>query len=107
MSRLYLLNSPVLTDHGLWRLSGPLDGAQARALVRDGFISAIGHESTARVLGAVLGVEVPMSRVRISLAPGDRALVFRLKTRPPEGALLDEAALRAMDWELSLLERLE
>jgi len=40
-------------------------------------------------------------------APGDRAIVLRLCERLSEGAVLDAEALRALPWELSLLERLE
>ncbi|HHJ12809.1 MAG TPA: DUF1874 domain-containing protein [Gammaproteobacteria bacterium] len=103
---LYLLNSPVLTDHGLWRFS-PLEASRARELASGGFVSAIGHEATARLLAEVLGVEVPVARIRASLAPGDAAIVLRLRERLPEGTVLDAAALRALPWELSLMERLE
>ncbi len=103
---LYLLNSPVLTDHGLWRFS-PLETECARELASGGFISAIGHEGAARLLSEVLGMEVPVARIRATLAPGDEAIVLRLRERLPEGAVLDADALRALPWELSLLERLE
>ncbi len=103
---LYLLNSPVLTDHGLWRFS-PLSVEAARALAGEGFVSAIGHAGAARFLTGLLGVEVPVNRIRASLRPGDRALVLRLKERLPEGVVLDAEAMAAIPWELSLLERLE
>lgn len=47
---LYLLNSPVLTDFGRWSYCGPLTVEEARALVEEGFHSAIGHVSTANIL---------------------------------------------------------
>ena len=103
---LYLLNSPVLTGHGLWRFSA-LDEARARELASGGFVSAIGHEGAARLLAEVLGTEVPVARIRASLAAGDAAIVLRLLERLPEGAVLDAATLRTVPWELSLLERLE
>ena len=103
---LYLLNSPVLTDHGLWRFS-PLDESLARELAAGGFVSAIGHEGAARLLAEVLGMEVPVARIRASLARGDKAIVLRLLERLPEGAVLDASTLRALPWELSLLERLK
>lgn len=103
---LYLLNSPVLTDHGLWRFAS-LGAEEARRLAAGGFVSAIGHEGAARLLEELLGVRVPVNRARVRLAPGDRAIVLRLKARLPEGAVLDAEALRRHPWELSLLERLE
>ena len=103
---LYLLNSPVLTDHGLWRFA-PLCIDAARELAAGGFVSAIGHEGAARLLGELLKKEVEVSRIRVHLAPGDRAIVLRVRERLPEGVVLDRAALDLTDWELSLLTRLE
>jgi len=103
---LYLLNSPVLTGHGLWRFS-PLDQERARALAASGFVSAIGHEGAAHLLSEVLGMEVSTARIRAELTPGDKAIVLRLLERLPPGAVLDAEAMHAIPWELSLLERLE
>jgi len=102
----YLLNSPVLTEHGLWRFS-PLDITQAKELAATGFVSAIGHASSAHFLSDLLTQPVPLSRQRISLQLGDRAIVFRLLKRLPEGEVLDLDDLKSSDWELALLERLE
>ncbi len=102
----YLLNSPVLTDHGLWRLS-PLEVEKARDLAAEGFVSAIGHEASAKLLGEALRQPVPVVRERVSMQPGDRAIVFRLLKRLPEGAVLSLDDLQTQEWELALLERLE
>lgn len=65
--------------------------------------SAIGHESTAKVLTHLLGRSVAMNRVAISLAPGDSLYLAAVLTpdgkpyRPPEGKVLsieDLARLR-------------
>lgn len=56
--------------------------------------SAVGHESTAQVLTVLLGREVKMNRVPVTLAVGDTAYVATLFTkdnrpfRPPEGVVL-------------------
>ena len=78
----YILNSAVLTSPG--RYSYRLVGVEeARAWAgRGDFISAIGYAETAEVLSAVLGVEVPAQRIEVRMAPGDEALVFRLRVRP-------------------------
>jgi len=109
--RLYLLNSPILTDYGkycfkeftLW---------QAQELFRNynlGYISAIGHESTAELLTRLLESEdpIPVNRVGIKMQVGDIALVFRLLTRLSEGQVLDISELSSKDYTFGFLKRLE
>lgn len=49
--------------------------------------SAVGHEDTAAVFGALLGVLVPCRRATVTLAPGDTALVGQyVGPRLPPGA---------------------
>jgi len=44
----------------------PISTEQAKRLLADGFISAIGHESTAAFLSQLLGIPVPFNRVPCS-----------------------------------------
>lgn len=94
----------MVTDYGEWRFEGPLSLEQARALAADGFVSAIGHEATARLLSHLLQQPVPVARISVSLAPGDKALVLRLKGRLPEGKVLNEEEIQSVGYELGLLE---
>jgi hypothetical protein len=102
----YLLNAPILTAYGDFRFEGPLPLGAARAFVRQDLRSAIGHESTARLLSRLLGVDVPCRREAVRMQPGDQALVFRLPGRQSEAAVLDERALEAAEHEFGLLTRL-
>ena len=49
-------------------------------------VSAIGHADTAAVVSNILGREIPMNRVSVSLEPGDVLYVAQLQGgRLPEG----------------------
>ena len=51
---------------------------EVRALLSNGFVSTIGHTTTASALSKILGVNVPTNRVAITLQPGDTLIVFQL-----------------------------
>ena len=103
----YILNSPILTDYGLWAFEGPLLIDQVRSKLTNGFVSAIGHRASANVLSQHLNICIPAQRRQINMKPGDEALILRLKQRLPEGKILNEGELKALDFELGLLTRLK
>jgi hypothetical protein len=64
---------------------------EVKSLLSSGFMSAIGHPSTASALSRILGIEVPTNRVSIQLQPGDTLVVFQLALgRLPIGKELTE-----------------
>jgi hypothetical protein len=100
---VYILNSPILTSFGRYTYR-PISVDEARSILAEGFISAIGHEATANFLSNLLGINIPTNRVNITMKPGDKALVFQVLTRLPEGRVLSVEELQAVPYRLGLLE---
>lgn len=80
---------------------------EAQALVAEGHESAVGHQSTADILSTLLGVEVLPNRVLYSQQVGDKALIFKLNGRVPEGEILSVDAITEMGFSFGLLERVD
>lgn len=108
-SKLTLLNTTIATQPGRYSLeSYSLD--QARSLVMsfgENVQSAIGHSATAAILTDLLGgPQVPVNRIEYRQMPGELALCFKLKGRPPEGAVLSIEQIEEIGYEFQLLRRL-
>lgn len=58
--------------------------------------SAVGHEATATLLSKMLGIEVPMRRIMVTLTPETALIVFQLLTRLPEGKILSEQEVQQL-----------
>jgi hypothetical protein len=103
---LTILNASILTEYGEYEFR-PVTLAEARQIIReaDNLTSAIGHESTAMLLTELLGRPVAANRIEYRQQPGDAALVFKLKSRPPEGAVLDRDQLEKIGYEFGLIIR--
>ncbi|MFZ8788033.1 STIV orfB116 family protein [Thermocrinis sp.] len=69
---------------------------EAKSLLREGFISAVGHQSTAEILSVLLGVEVPFNRTAITMRAGDALVVFQLRIRLQEGQILSAEEVKAL-----------
>lgn len=102
---LYLLNSPVLSSFGVYKFI-KISPEKARKLIKGGFKSAIGHSATGEILSRILDVPVPVNRIKIRMKKGDRAIVFRLKERLPEGHVITRDEIKKYGFELSLLIKL-
>jgi hypothetical protein len=105
--KIALLNAAILTSFGTFKFS-PVSFARARKISKNSQInSAIGHAATAVVLSDLLEVEIEMNRAEYKQDVGETALVFRLKSRIPEGKVLDRAEIEEVGYEFGLLRRLK
>lgn len=67
--------------------------------------SAIGHDATSMVMTALLGVEVPVNRQMFCQQPGQKALVFKLNGRLPEGKVLTVEEIQEIGYKFQILKR--
>ena len=64
----------------------PISTDETRALLCQGFISAVGHQDTANVVGRTLGIEIPCERRNVVLDRGDKLIITQYTgPRLPEG----------------------
>lgn len=105
-----ILNTSILTSFGSYSYE-PITLAAAQALVKEDYLSAIGHASTAEILSELLGVEIPMNRVEYrqpisGTGADDGAIVFKLRGRPEEGKILNREEIESIGYDFGFLRRL-
>ena len=69
---------------------------EVKQIISEGFESGVGHQGTAQVLSELLGVQVPVNRVQVSLQKGQTAIVFQLLVRLAEGQVLSAEELKQL-----------
>lgn len=109
MNKLFIMNTTIIINDGKYEMK-TISLEEAKKLISENpeFISAIGHDSTASIISSVLGTEVPMNRINASFdTPGERALCFKLNSRPKEGAILSYEDLVEIGFSWKLLTRIE
>lgn len=100
-----ILNTSILTNYGLYRYDS-LSLSEAKKIVKNGFESAVGHQSTCDVLTSLLGTTVNMNRIQYEQKVGDIALIFKLKGRPEEGKILTVSEIEEIGYEFGKITRL-
>lgn len=100
----YILNTPVLTDYGIYKFE-KITLETAREMAEDA-ISAVGHKGAAEALSRLLNIAVSTNRRKVTMQPGDSAVVFKINERLPEGAILSAEDTLNMPFEFGRLERL-
>jgi hypothetical protein len=116
MSKLFLLNTTILSTPESAKKGTVsferLTNDQAREFHRSfqgadlEVVSAIGHSSSVEIFNTLLGADIKENRAQIFLEAGDFALCMKLKSRPPEGAILSKEQLEEIGYEWILLKRI-
>lgn len=105
--KVALFNGTIATTNGVYKVSD-IDIDSAKKLIcKNGFISAIGHESTAEIISDLFGMDIPMNRIQFRQKVRQKAVVFKLNQRPPEGSVLTRDEIEKIGYSLKLMERLE
>ena len=85
MGKTYLLSSMIIPIPFEYKSAmavvEEVSVEEARAILERGFISAVGHEATARFLSRILGLEVRPSREAVFLHEGDVAIAIQFRER--------------------------
>ena len=94
----YVLSSLVMpcSDEEFILHCKKVDLDEAREFVKEDFISAVGHESTAQLLSELLGVEIKPNRIFVDMKEGDEALAVQFLERVQEGKILTKEELEEM-----------
>jgi len=93
----------MLSDGGLINIV-PLEDKHVKSVLQDGFISAVGHQSTADFIKLVTGIDVPVNRVAITLQPDDKVIVLQLQGRLPEGKVLTQEEIQSVPYKWFVVE---
>lgn len=105
--KITILNTGILTVYGTFEFV-PMTLDEAQKLVRENEVqSAIGHQSTAEILTKLLGIEIEVNRKEYLQQTGESALIFKLRSRPPEGRILNCAEIEESGYDFGILRRLK
>ncbi len=102
-----IFNGTVATTNGVYKISDIRIEDAKKLICENGFISAIGHNSTAEAISDSFNMKIPMSRINFKQQVGQKAVVFKLNKRPPEGSILCREEIEQIGYSFKLMERLE
>ena len=80
---------------------------EVKELIKNGYISCIGHQSTADVLSELLERKIETNRVSITLKKDDILIVFQLLERIPEGKVLTREEILKISYKFYTLKIIE
>ena len=104
---LFLMNTSILTNLGTFEYVEIRQEKVVELMINNDWTSAIGHESTAEVMRTLTGLSVGMNRISVKMETGDQAIVFKLDSRPAEGAILDRSELERIGFSWGMITRIK
>lgn len=108
--KLAILNTSIVTSDGTYSLitinKSVAIHLAVYAMEHEGIDSAVGHFAAAELLTRLLQVEVRMNRQMFAQEIGQKALVFKLLGRLPEGKVLTLEEIDEIGYEFKLLTRI-
>jgi hypothetical protein len=105
--KIGIFNGTIATTNGVYKISD-IDITDAKKLLcQNGFVSAIGHKSTAEAISDTFNMNIPMNRINFKQQVGQKAIVFKLNKRPPEGSILCREEIEEIGYSFKLMERFE
>ena len=113
--KLALLNTSIITSEGTFEIHD-ISLSEARKLAQENYknnniFSAVGHASTAQLMTTLLDIEVPIpdpnNRPELKQELNQKALVFKLNGRAPEGAILSVEEIEAIGYKFQLLTKIK
>jgi PIN domain nuclease of toxin-antitoxin system len=81
-----------------------IDISEVKEMLNNQWVSAVGHESTAKVMSQIVGIDIPYNRIQVKLEKNDKIIVFQLLTRLEEGKVLSDEELKALPHKWILVE---
>jgi len=100
-----ILNTSILTAFGSFNYS-EISIKEAKELIKNGYESAVGHQSTCDVINTLLNIDCKMNRTQYSQKTGDTALVFKLNGRPEEGKILTTEEITEIGYSFGKLTKI-
>ena len=103
MTKLYLLNTSIIPNEGEYSFSRTT--VSPELFEGREVVSAIGHASTAEVMTTLLGFNVEVNRIAITMEVGESALVLKLNNRLREGKIITAEEMEVIGYAFYILER--
>lgn len=80
--------------------------SQVQTFLKEGFVSAVGHQSTADIYSKLLGIDIPTNRITIEFKQSDLYIagLFTLPRRLGENETLSEEEILALNINWVLID---